>query len=84
MITNHDTAKLVSETLRRFRADMREVQPSVEQSCSPEDFRAYSNALRRAFHCLYDDILYRIYCTHPDLRPKDWPMLGEKMPQSEP
>ena len=49
MITNHDTAKLVSETLQRFRAEMREIHPSVEQSCSQEDFRAYNSALSGLF-----------------------------------
>jgi len=75
MIQNRDTAKLVSETIHRFRDEMRELHASVKASCTPEHFASYNRAVSRILHHLDADILQRLYAAHPDIRPKDWPIL---------
>ena len=69
MIENRETAKLVSETIHRFRDEMRKIHPSVEATCTPEQFATY-NRLSRILHHLDSDILQRLYVDHPDIRPK--------------
>jgi hypothetical protein len=81
MIPNRETAKLVSKTIHRFREQMRELHPSVEANCKAEQFTMYNRALSRILHHLDDDILQRLYVEHPDIRPKDWPILGQKLGQ---
>jgi hypothetical protein len=60
MISNNGTAKLVSDTVQRFRAELRQIHPAVEKSCSGEEFHAYSKALSRILHHLDGDILQKI------------------------
>ena len=81
MISNRETAKLVSETIHRFREQMRQLNPSVEADSTPEQFATYNRALSRILHHLDADILQRLYLDHPDIRPKDWPILGQKLGQ---
>jgi len=81
MIENRETAKLVSETIHRFRDELREIHPSVEATCTPEQFAIYNRAMSRILHHLDSDILQRLYAEHPDIRPKDWPILGGKLGQ---
>jgi len=73
MITNRETAKLVSETIHRFREEMRELHPSVKASSTPEQFQTYNRALSRILHHLDFEILQRLYQAHPDIAPHDWP-----------
>jgi hypothetical protein len=81
MIANRETAKRVSETIHRFREELKELHPSVQATSTPEQFATYSRALSRILHHLDADILQRLYQTHPDIRPEGWPILGEKASQ---
>ena len=67
MITNRETAKLVSDTLQRIRDDLREIHHSVEAGCLPQEFADYNKALSRILHHFDADILEPIYRAHPDL-----------------
>jgi hypothetical protein len=78
MIANRETAKLVSEAIHRFRDEMRKLHSSVEATSTPEGFGTYNRALSRILHHLDGDILQRLYVEHPDIRPNDWPILGQK------
>jgi hypothetical protein len=70
MITERETAALVSEALQRFRTELQELHGRVERTSSPDDFAAYNKALSRILHHLDADILRPIYSRHPDLSPK--------------
>ncbi len=70
MITNPETARLVSDTVQRVRAELKEIHGAVERTSSAEEFAAYNKALSRILHHLDADIMQPIYSRHPDLAPK--------------
>ena len=70
MITERETAALVSEALQRFRTELQELHSRVEKTSSPDDFATYNKALSRILHHLDADILRPMYSRHPDLSPK--------------
>jgi len=70
MITDRETAALVTEKLEKFRTELQEVHSRVERTSSAGDFAAYNKALSRILHHLDADLLCPIYSKHPDLSPK--------------
>jgi hypothetical protein len=80
MITNRETAKLLSDTLQRMRDDLREIHHSVETGCQPQEFAAYTKALSRILHHFDADILEPIYRAHSGLSAQAKIVNGRKSP----
>jgi hypothetical protein len=72
MISNADTAKLISELMLDIFQRVDESVDMVKKTCSPEYAAAYKKAAGRVVGPIVMDVLEPLYKQNPTLKPSNW------------
>jgi hypothetical protein len=72
MISDPNTAKHISDLMRKIFYLLEESDRMVKETCSPEDIAAYQHAVGRILSPVFVEVLNPLYHQHPELKPPNW------------
>lgn len=72
MITNGTAARQVSDLMIELKDQMMDSLTKVKETCSPEEYRAYHEAVGRIVHSILVNVLEPLYNANPELKPGGW------------
>jgi hypothetical protein len=71
VISNKATAQLISALMLDFGRRLDASVLSVQETCTPEEFRAYRRAVGKVMGDMLLEVLNPLYVTHPELKPRE-------------
>lgn len=69
MIRNKSVARQVSELMIEFSARIDRSILTVQENCSPEEFKTYRLASAKILAEMLLEVMNPLYADHPDLKP---------------
>jgi hypothetical protein len=72
MISDPKIAREIIERMVDLGDRAQETMKTVEEKCSPEDFKTYKKAIGRVVGAIVFDVIAPIYDVHPELKPPGW------------